>query len=67
MSNFEQEEYHDKVNSKFADYMYKKMASERYGLNFCCPNDSDKYSIKKELEDFNGQYDSEACTTICDT
>ena len=63
MSNFEQEAYHDKVNSKFAELMYQKMATKRYGIEFCCKEENDKWLLRKELLDFNALKD--ACPPQC--
>jgi hypothetical protein len=49
----EQIDYNNKVNKEFAEAMYQKMASKRYGIDFCCTPDLNKWSIKKELLDFN--------------
>ena len=62
MSNFEQEAYHDKVNSRFANQMYKKMVTKRYGIEFCCEEDDERVIIqqdlvKKELLDLNAIID----------
>lgn len=47
MSNFEQEAYHDKVMSTFAEGIYKKMATKRYGIEFCCDT-PEQIIIKQE-------------------
>jgi hypothetical protein len=46
-------EYDNTVNEKFAEAVYQKMASKRYGIEFCCDTDLKKWSIKKELLDLN--------------
>jgi len=38
----EQEEYHDKVHCTFAENMYQKMVTKRYGIEFCCGTEEDK-------------------------
>ena len=57
MSNIEQEVYHDKVNAKFAELIYQKMATKRYGVEFCNKQDNKKWLIKKELLDLNALKD----------
>lgn len=37
------------IKTEFADKVFKKMRSDRYGLTFCCPLDLDKISIKSKL------------------
>jgi hypothetical protein len=51
--NSEQLQYSNKVNQEFAEAIYQEMASVRYGIDFCCKPDLIKWSIKKELLDFN--------------
>jgi len=58
VSNFEQIQYHDKVVCDFAEMMYKKMASIRYGVKFCCDKGAEASAfrqtlIKKEALDLN--------------
>lgn len=48
-----EENYNNKVNQKFAEAVYQKMVSKRYGIKFCCETDLKKWSIKKELIDLN--------------
>ena len=37
------------IKTEFADKVFKKMRSDRYGLTFCCPLELDKISIKSKL------------------
>jgi len=53
LNTTKQLDYHHKVNSEFAEAVYQEMASARYGIEFCCSKDLDKWSIKKELLDLN--------------
>jgi len=57
----ESTKYHEKVDCNFSETMYQKMAAERYGIEFCCQKDEKKWSIKKELSDFNEIKDLEYC------
>ena len=48
-------EYYDKVSCNFADQVYDKMLSDRYGLEICCGEDDlQMWDIKKELLDLKG-------------
>lgn len=58
MANQEQKNYYYKVNAEYAEAMFQKMASIRYGIDFCCTPDLTKWSIKKELLDMNNDMDS---------
>ncbi len=57
-------EYVDKVNCAFAEAIYQRMASVRFGLNFCCEPDERKWTIKKELLDLKMLEDPDACIAI---
>lgn len=46
-------EYHNRVNCSFAEAVYQKMATERYGIEFCCETDLQRYKVEKELLDLN--------------
>ena len=37
------------VKTEFADKIYKKMTSERYGLTYCCPIELEKINIENSL------------------
>ena len=40
---------YDKITCKAADIMYKKVLELRYGISDCCPEENEKWLIKKEL------------------
>lgn len=42
-------EKYDKITCKFADIAYKKVLELRYGISNCCPEEDEKWLIKKEL------------------
>ena len=42
-------EKYDKITCKAADIMYKKALELRYGISNCCPEEDEKWLIKKEL------------------
>lgn len=44
-------EYYEKVNCDFADAVYNKAMSDRYGVEFCCEKDLQRLTIKKKLLD----------------
>lgn len=54
-------EYVEKVSCKFAEAIYQEAMSVRYGIQFCCETDAEKWTIKKELLDLKALYDPEAC------
>ena len=40
---------YDKITCKFADIAYKSVLELRYGISNCCPEEDEKWLIKKEL------------------
>ena len=42
-------EKYDKITCKAADIVYKKVLEARYGISNCCPEEDEKWLIKKEL------------------
>lgn len=42
-------EKYDKITCNAADIMYKKVLELRYGISDCCPEENEKWLIKKEL------------------
>ena len=40
---------YDKITCNFADIAYKKVLELRYGISNCCPEEDEKWLIKKEL------------------
>ena len=40
---------YDKITCNFADILYKKALELRYGISNCCPEEDEKWLIKKEL------------------
>lgn len=54
-------EYVDKISCKFAEAMFQHAASRRYGIEFCCNQDLNKWAIKMELLDLRMIYDPTAC------
>jgi predicted nucleic acid-binding Zn-ribbon protein len=60
-------DYYDKVSCKFSESLYQEVIKKRYGIDFCCENDTDKWDIKKELLDLAAITDPDICETICPT
>jgi hypothetical protein len=60
---------YDEITCKFADILYKIALEKRYGITNCCPEDDDKWLIKKELIDLQAlkdpNYDCKECTCGC--
>jgi len=55
----------EKITCKAAEAMYKKVLEQRYGISNCCPDDDNKWLIKKELIDLAGLVDPNyTCTPI---
>ena len=55
----------EKITCKAAEAMYKKVLEQRYGISNCCPDDDNKWLIKKELIDLAGLVDPNyVCTPI---
>lgn len=42
-------EYYEKVVCNFSEAVYKEVLEKRYGISNCCPQDFDKWEIKKEM------------------
>lgn len=49
---------YDKTKCNWSEILYQEMASKRYGIDFCCTVDSNKWIIKNELIDFAAVTDS---------
>lgn len=54
-------DYIHKVNCTLAEAVFQQVASKRYGLEFCCAVDLNKWWIKKEMLDLKSIYDPNAC------
>jgi hypothetical protein len=55
----------EKITCKAAEAMYKKVLEQRYGISNCCPDDDNKWLIKKELIDLAGLVDPNyTCTPV---
>ena len=50
-------EKYDMITCNFADIMYKLALEKRYGISNCCPEEDDKWLIKKELIDLQALKD----------
>lgn len=60
-------EYYDKTSCKFGEAQFQEVANKRYGIEFCCDPDQQKWEIKKELLDLAAAKDPDICETICPT
>ena len=56
--------YYDKVSCKFANAMYVKMSKTRFGIEFDCADDEERWIIKYELLKLKSIETEDACTTI---
>jgi len=64
-------EKYDMITCNFADVMYKLVLEKRYGITNCCPEDDNKWIIKKELIDLQAlkdpDYNCSECSCNCTT
>lgn len=62
---------YDEITCKFADILYKIALEKRYGITNCCPDEDDKWLIKKELIDLQAlkdpNYNCSECSCSCDS
>tara|TARA_Y100000592_G_scaffold66138_1_gene102833 strand:+ start:3270 stop:5774 length:2505 start_codon:yes stop_codon:yes gene_type:complete len=56
-------EKYDKITCKFAEIAYKQALELRYGISNCCPEEDEKWLIKKELIELQALTDPDY---ICD-
>jgi hypothetical protein len=60
---------YDEITCRFADILYKIALEERYGITNCCPDEDDKWLIKKELIDLQAlkdpNYNCKECECGC--
>lgn len=58
-------EKYEKISCKSSEILYKLVLQKRYGISNCCPDEDDKWLIKKELIDLDGMRDPNyTCTTV---
>lgn len=64
-------EKYDEITCRFADIMYKVVLEKRYGITNCCPDEDDKWLIKKELIDLQAlkdlNYNCPDCPCSCNS
>lgn len=62
-------EKYDKITCNFADAMYKDALEKRYGISNCCPEDDQKWIVKKLLIDMQALKDLDfpSSTSTCKT
>lgn len=57
-------EKYEKISCKSSEILYKSVLQKRYGISNCCPDEDDKWLIKKELIDLDGMRDPNyTCTS----
>jgi len=59
-------EYVEKISCDWSEALFQKATTRRYGIDFCCAVDLDKFTIKKQLLDLKMITDPDACKTIVD-
>lgn len=58
-------EKYEKITCKSSEIYYKQVMRLRYGISNCCPEDEEKWLIKKELIDLQALVDPDyACTPV---
>jgi hypothetical protein len=58
-------EKYEKISCRSADVYYKQVLYLRYGITDCCPDENDKWVIKKELIDMDALRDPNyECTVV---
>tara|TARA_R110002153_G_scaffold116125_3_gene259747 strand:+ start:5045 stop:7000 length:1956 start_codon:yes stop_codon:yes gene_type:complete len=58
--------YYDKVKCNWSEAVYQHMASIRFGIEFCCEPDLQKWTIKNEILDIeNTKYPDIDCDKAC--
>lgn len=58
---------YDKITCNFADIAYKKVLELRYGISNCCPEEDEKWLIKKELIELQALTDPDyTCDPLTD-
>lgn len=64
-------EKYDMITCSFANIMYKHALEKRYGITNCCPEEDDKWIIKKELIDLQAlrdpNYKCSECGCSCNS
>ena len=61
-------QYFDRVKCRWSEAVYQHMASKRYGIEFCCETDLQKWEIKNEILDIEVTKDPDIdCPTVCPT
>ena len=56
-------EKYEKISCNFGEQLYKSVVEKRYGVSSCCPEEIDKWTIKKELIELKALVDPDyTCT-----
>lgn len=62
---------YDEITCNFANILYKIALEKRYGITNCCPEDDDKWLVKKELIDLQAlkdpNYNCKECACSCNS
>ncbi len=57
-------EKYEKISCNFGEQLYKSVVEKRYGVSGCCPEEIDKWTIKKELIELQALVDPNyTCST----
>lgn len=59
-------EKYEKISCNFGEQLYKLVLEKRYGISNCCPEEIDKWTVKKELIELKALIDPEYdCSDNC--
>ncbi len=59
-------DYYEKILCNLSEAVFQKVASDKYGIQFCCETNLQKYRIKYELLKLRAIYDPYTCITCCE-
>jgi hypothetical protein len=57
-------DYVERVNCKFAEAVYQEAMNKRYGIEFCCDKEQEKWEIKKELLNLKALEKPNVCISL---
>jgi hypothetical protein len=60
-------ERYEKISCKSSEIYYKQVLNLRYGISNCCPDENNKWLIKKELIDMDAMRDPDYICTVANS
>ena len=64
MDNQKDIQHYTEIMCNFAEAVYQKMISKRYGIIFCCSKDLDELTLQKEKFELNLKRESDIVPTF---